>query len=385
MLEWGHEVRVVTADISAVQGFYDFGMKRISPSKEIVEGVEVERLAYAGYLYQIAGWVNDLQLPLRLGSRLAMRIVRLLRARFRHELHRAILDFRPDVVMTMPHLVVNVQGALMICRQLNIALVMVPMLHEEDPNWEIEPMIKALANADAVVAMTPLEVCRLVDSYAVPREKIFLGGVGVDVADITEVTSRSAKVVFLGRQAKSKGIDILLDAMQVVWRERPDADLWLVGAKVPETEEIKRKINRLPEAWRHRVKDCGSVSPEERDRILATARCLVLPSKSESFGIVLLEAWGQATPVITWDLPLFRSIIDQGLDGLLVEVGDHQIPNLAKAILNMLNDTEMASHMGWQGYQKAKDHYNWQAVAKGYEKAYRNAIEYREKLNRKAA
>ena len=85
------------------------------------------------------------------------------------------------MVMTMPHLVVNVGAVLSARKHVRFPLVMVPMLHEHDPNWDYNSMKRALVSADAVIAMTSFEVERLTSAYEVPRSNVFLASVGVDI------------------------------------------------------------------------------------------------------------------------------------------------------------------------------------------------------------
>jgi glycosyltransferase involved in cell wall biosynthesis len=186
---------------------------------------------------------------------------------------------------------------------------------------------------------------------------------------------RYNRVVFLGRQVKSKGITDLIEAMRFVWDVIPDADLLLAGIRVPETVEIDEQIAALPAAWRKQVRNFGAVSEVQKDKLLRSSRCLVLPSKTESFGIVIVEAWTRATPVVAWDLPVFRSIIEDGCTGVLVDPsGGPQA--LGRAILRILRDTKAAKQMGEAGQRHAANAYSWKSMAAVYLKAYEYAVEH---------
>jgi glycosyltransferase involved in cell wall biosynthesis len=274
--------------------------------------------------------------------------------------------------MTMPHLVTNVLAVLEAKKKFGFPLVIVPMLHEHDPHWDVGSVAAALKLADAVVAMTEFEIQRLVESYAVPREKIFLGSVGIDAVPVTGDRPRGPRVAFLGRKTRSKGLDCLIDAMGLVWRDMPDAELYLAGVRVPETQLLDEKIAALPHHLRSKVHDLGVVDSEEKADLLRSARCLVLPSRTESFGMVILDAWVHATPVVVWDLPLFRSIVEQRVDGLLAEpIG---AAGLAKAIVQLLADPALAKRLGEAGRDKAILQFSWGAAASGYLRAYEYAI-----------
>src|ERR1043166_9147675 len=123
----GHDVRVVTTDVGAVQGYYEFGIPKVGPRIETIEKVEVTRLPFSGGLYRLGGWIEDVELPKALNARLSRRLLDHLHYRLAGMIARQIVQIRPDVVMTMPHLVVNVQAVLAARKRISFPLVMVPM------------------------------------------------------------------------------------------------------------------------------------------------------------------------------------------------------------------------------------------------------------------
>lgn len=369
----GHEIEVLTTDAGAVQAYYEFGVCRVNEPNQMVNGVAVKRLKFSGGVYQIGGWMQADFRPRWLGTRVAGRIRHYLYRWLDRQVALEIARFRPDVVMTMPHLVVNVQSVLAARSSINFPLVMCPMLHEHDPSWDIAATAKALRLADAVVALTDHERERLAESYEVAREKIFLASVGIDIPPrVSPRRDRQKRVIYLGRQVKSKGIGDLIDAMRVVWSRHSDAELVIAGIRVPESVEIDTQIAALPHRWRHNVRQLGAVSDAEKADLLRSSCCLVLPSKSESFGMVILEAWSHSTPVIVWDLPVFRSIVDDEENGLLVNP-DGGSKALADAIARLLVATAGAEHLGAAGYAKAGKTYTWSNVAAAYLAAYEYA------------
>ena len=87
--------------------------------------------------------------------------------------------------------------------------------------------------------------------------------------------------------------------------------------------------------------------------------------------MVILDAWMHRTPVVVWDLPLFRSIVDHGVNGLLAE--DTGPASFARAIIQLLKDPLMAGRLGEAGREKALKRFSWEAVASGYLQAYEHA------------
>jgi len=370
----GHDVQVLTTDAGAVQAYYEFGVAPVADAAAVVEGVPVKRLKFSGSLYRAGGWADTKLRPRWVGRRIAGHSRQSLCRRLDRRITKEITRIRPDVVMTMPHLVVNVQSVLRAHAQIDFPLVMVPMLHEHDPGWDIPSMTKALSCAAAVIALTAHEVDRLAEVYGVPRQKIFLAGVGIDIAPISTSTGASPeRILFLGRKARSKGVGELIEAMLLVWRKRPKAELVIAGVRLPETAEMDAQIAALPAADRRRIFEHGMVAGKQKDDLLRSVRCLVLPSRIESFGMVILDAWAHAKPVVTWDLPVFRCIVGNGETGLLADPQGGP-PALASAILRILENPDESDRMGMSGHHVAANTYAWSNVAAAYLNAYRYAV-----------
>ncbi|MGH9168917.1 MAG: glycosyltransferase family 4 protein, partial [Acidimicrobiia bacterium] len=210
------------------------------------------------------------------------------------------------------------------------------------------------------------------NAYGVPADRVFLGGAGVDPRPDSRPSERRPRVLFLGRKAPSKRIDLLLTAMEHVWKERPEVELVLAGARVPMTDEVDRLLDQLPEDHKQHIRSLDDVSEEEKHELLGTSSCLVLPSPIESLAIVLLEAWAHATPVVALDLPALRTIVEPGRDGLLVP--PDQSEELAEAILTLLDDPSRAEAMGTTGREKVARRFTWDRVAGAYLEAYEHAV-----------
>ena len=87
-----------------------------------------------------------------------------------------------------------------------------------------------------------------------------------------------------------------------------------------------------------------------------------MPSRSDSFGIVFLEAWQQGKAVIGARAGGIPGVIDDGRNGVLVEFGD--VPALTKAIQQLIRQPDMAAELGRCGQEKVKAQYTWPGVAR---------------------
>jgi glycosyltransferase involved in cell wall biosynthesis len=114
----------------------------------------------------------------------------------------------------------------------------------------------------------------------------------------TGSTSEAPFVLWLGRVGPEKQLDFLISCWQEVHGRVPGAELVLAGSY--ENERLTRRLRAQVSALRLDgvVRWVGYVGGPEKRRLLRAARCLVLPSRSESFGRVVVEALAVGTPVV---------------------------------------------------------------------------------------
>src|SRR4029077_10146081 len=125
---------------------------------------------------------------------------------------------------------------------------------------------------------------------------------------------RELRILFIGLAVERKGLPVLLRAFEAL-REHAPATLTLVG---PRPEEVAHML--LDD---NGVRALGKVPDERKLEELARADVLCAPSLgSESFGMVLTEAFASATPVVASDIPGYRDVVRDGVDGELVPAGD---------------------------------------------------------------
>jgi glycosyltransferase involved in cell wall biosynthesis len=172
----------------------------------------------------------------------------------------------------------------------------------------------------AVVLSAPFRdiLCR---DYGFPADRVHVIPPGVDLARFTPAPERpgAATVVCVRRLERRMGIDVLLDAWVDVVRERPGADLVVVGQGA---EEGRLRTRARELGIDGSVRFAGRVTDEELRRTYADAACSVVPTLAlEGFGLIALEslAVGRA-PVVTRVGGLPDSVT--GLDpSLVVEPG----------------------------------------------------------------
>lgn len=164
------------------------------------------------------------------------------------------------------------------------------------------------------------------------------------------------RVVFLGRDERRKGLDVLLRAWPQIRRLHPSAELIVLGASRPDTSPG--------------VEFLGQVDEETKRHTLSSCAVFAAPHLGgESFGIVVAEAMAAGCAVVASDLAAFRAVLDGA--GLLIPPGDST--SLAEAIAGLLSDPARASAMGEAARQRAQA-YDWSSVAGRYIEIYESVV-----------
>jgi len=181
-------------------------------------------------------------------------------------------------------------------------------------------------------------------------------------------------VLFVGRLEKRKGLRYLLRAWPHVLERVPDARLVVVGRGRP-LEGYKRFAAR--QGWSPSdVAFVGYVSAEDLPRYYQSADVFCAPNTGqESFGIVLLEAMAAGAPIVASDIPGYRDVVTNGMEGLLVE---RQNPGaIADGLARLLGSPELRASMRRAGQAKAQ-RFDWPRVAAEVFSYYQEVLTRRE-------
>jgi phosphatidylinositol alpha-mannosyltransferase len=171
------------------------------------------------------------------------------------------------------------------------------------------------------------------------------------------------RILFIGQAVERKGLPVLLRAFEAL-RDHVSATLTLVGASATEIAPMLLDDRG--------VRALGKVSEEEKHAELACAEVLCAPSlRGESFGMVLTEAFAASTPVVASDIPGYRDVARDGVDGLLVPPGDALA--LAEALRAMALDPSRRLAMAAVARERA-ERFSWAHVAEEVADCYKQAI-----------
>ncbi len=152
-------------------------------------------------------------------------------------------------------------------------------------------------------------------------------------------------VLFLGRVTRDKGVYVLLDAAAGLHRKHGAS--FIVAGTGPEEFALREEVKKRGMTGFFFVP--GYVSDAEKVALLRRADVFVLPSRAETFGMVLLEAMAAGVPVVAAASGGIVEVVEDGKNGLLVPFGDSEA--LAEAISSVLSDGRLRSSLVSTGKQ----------------------------------
>ena len=244
---------------------------------------------------------------------------------------------------------------------------------DSEPEDRIQAEDAVIGCADAVFASGKVEATQLDSFYGIPRERIEILTPGVDRTLFTPDSLDSARkatglgdypiLLFVGRIQALKGLDVAIEALAAS-RSRT-ARLVVVGG-ISGHEGSQTLEDLMARIERHALKNRVIFIDPQPHHLLPTyyraADVCLVPSRSESFGLVALEAAACGTPVVASDVGGLRDNVIDGVTGLLVHERDHQ--SFAAAVDKLLDQPETRRAMGHQGVQRAALH-SWGTSASG--------------------
>ncbi len=243
----------------------------------------------------------------------------------------------------------------------------------------IEPLIHKL-DARICVSEAALE---LISHYFPAEYLIIPNGIdvarfsGPQVAPIERFNDGRPNILFVGRLEKRKGFRFLIRAFPYIAEAFPDARLIVVGAYEKEDKEPFLRYARMHHL--SGVKFVGCVSAEEKPRYYHTCDVFCAPSTGfESFGIVLLEAMAAGKPIVATDILGYRSVMEDGQEGFMVQPESEHA--LADAILRLLRNPAMRQEMGERGRRKAAA-YDWPIIARQILGLYEQLVAHKNRGN----
>jgi D-inositol-3-phosphate glycosyltransferase len=243
-----------------------------------------------------------------------------------------------------------------------------------------EPMIRVQGEtqvveaANALIANTNAEAASLVSLYSACPDNVYVVSPGVDLYKFTPgagkkqaredlgVPALANVITFVGRIQPHKGPEVLIRAAAEMLTHSPRLRSGLIvnivggssGSNSSEVERLKELVNWL--AISDVVKFSEPVARHELPNWYRSADLVCVPSYSESFGLVALEAQACGTPVVASAVGGLRTAVADGISGVLVDGHDSRawssvlarlLQEPQRRIVLSMGAVEHASHFGW--------------------------------------
>ena len=201
---------------------------------------------------------------------------------------------------------------------------------------------------------------------------------GIDIDRFTRKRSRSnsrenLRVGMIGHLAPIKGQEDFIHAAAIICGKRSDVDFIIAGEDKSRAGTNRRALEGLISklGLSQRVNLLGWI--KDVSELLSTLDILVSPSRSEPFGLSIVEAMAAGVPVVATQSEGAREIIDQSLTGQLVPIAD--VPAMAETISALLENRSRRELLAANAVQSARKRFSLEAMVEATEHVYRSAIE----------
>jgi glycosyltransferase involved in cell wall biosynthesis len=261
---------------------------------------------------------------------------------------------------------------LRLARRLRVPFVLTPFLHLGDPEnpndrtrraYTSPALLELICAADCVFVQTEGERTALLDR-GIPEDRLVLLGMGVEPAECTggdreaarrrwRVAAGEVVVGHLANNSEEKGTVDLLRAAEACWRRGGRFQVVLAGPEMPNFQRFWRQYGAAAGVQR-----LGVLNDAGKRDFFAGIDVFALPSRSDSFGLVLLEAWANGLPNVAYRAGGVADVIRDGADGLLVRCGD--VEALATALARLVEDEPARRQLGAVGRERTGREFRWE-------------------------
>jgi len=257
---------------------------------------------------------------------------------------------------------------------------------QPEPALRIDGEQRVIERADRILAPTPSEAGQLVGLYRADPDVLRVVPPGVDHTIFTPRSRAQARArlhltglrlaLYVGRLQPHKGPDVAVRTLAEAVAREPGVtehlQLALIGGPSGGDAEVARLMD-LARALG--VEDRVILFPPQAQARLAdfyaAADVVLMPSRSESFGLVALEAGAVGTPVVASAVGGLRSVVEDGATGFLVE--GHDPSDHAVRLLQILGDPELSAALGTRAAHQAL-RFTWDVTTDAVAGVYRELL-----------
>jgi glycosyltransferase involved in cell wall biosynthesis len=374
----GHHVEVWTTDAWDLDYFWSGRARRVPNPREKHKGVlirrfRVQRLPLPSIYYRaIRRAMAEMSDLSPRSERLLYRLSRF--APWVPQMETALRALPPDAFDLVHSANISLESMVRAgaeyAERVGIPHVVTPFTHigqEGDRSvsryYTMRHHLDLLRRADKVIVQTRLERDYL-SNLGIPMRKMSRVGVGINPYDVAGGDGERFRrkygvegpiVYYIGAAAHDKGTGHTIEAMSRLWARGVDATFLMAGSTM--LDSFKRVYEAMPAEVRERCRWLGFISDEDKRDLQAAGQVFCMPSRTESFGIVYLEAWLNGVPVIGARAGGVPEVIEDGVDGYLVRFGD--VAALANRIQILLERPELGATMAERGRLKTLAEHTW--------------------------
>ncbi len=280
-----------------------------------------------------------------------------------------------------------------LARRLGVPFFLTPFLHLGDPadpadrtrrSYLSPPLTWLLREADFIFVQTPSERAAVL-GLGIAAEKVVLQGLGVDPTECTGGDRQAARQMWgvaendivighLANLSREKGSTDLLIAFRELMERGVAAHLVLAGPAMPNFGAVWRTLEPSPRqrACIHRI---GVLTDQQKRDFFAGIDIFALPSRSDSFGLVLLEAWANRKPVVAYRAGGIADLVHDEQDGLLAPCG--AVVALAAALHRLCQSDTQRTNLGANGQARIDAEFRWPDKLELVRKTYQQALAFR--------
>ena len=283
-----------------------------------------------------------------------------------------ILPFKPDVIHCSYLPYSNLLYSLLIAKYFEIPSVVTPFLHDSNLRYQNQNIFEILKKFDKIIACTNHEKSLYI-SNGIKEDKIHVFPMGIDIkrfqkdcrSDFLKYYSiKSPILLFCGHKNYEKGALTILDTIPLIIKEYTNISFIFIGAPTKAFNYKYAKIRKNYPSLK-----IINISPDNLSGIFDPQKIgafqltdiFCMPSRSDAYGIVYLEAWACKKPVIGVNNDSMREVIEHEKDGILIKFDD--VEDLKDAIIKLLKNPKIREDMGEKGFQKVSNFNNWNEIA----------------------
>ncbi len=261
-----------------------------------------------------------------------------------------------------------------LARKLGVPFLLTPFVHTGDPDdvhdrtrrGYTRPALLDIARAAHRIFVQTQGERDVLLSAGIAAERLVLQGLGVDLPGCTGgnrarfravlgLTDEDVLIGHLGNNSVEKGSVDLLLAAQIAWTRGVRFAVVLAGPQMPNFRAFRQSFDAAGP-----LHELGVLDDEAKRDFFAALDVFALPSRSDSFGLVLPEAWANGVPCLAYRAGGVTWVIRDGRDGLLVRVGD--VEALAEAMTRLAEQPDLRRRMGLAGWERVgSGEFDWES------------------------